>query len=54
MYGDATAIARIAELAGRDQLAQEYRDKAARLKQLVQSQFWDQEAKFFKTRPRSP
>ncbi|MEE8450684.1 MAG: glycosyl hydrolase family 65 protein, partial [Thermoguttaceae bacterium] len=54
MYGDATAIARIAEMAGRNDLVREYRDKAARLKQLVQTRLWDDDAKFFKTRPRSP
>ena len=54
MYGDATAIARIAELAGREPLAEQFRQKAATLKHLVQTQFWDDEAQFFKTLPRSP
>ena len=54
MFGDATAIARIAEMAGRDDLVRQYRDKAARLKELVQTRLWDDKAKFFKTRPRSP
>ncbi len=53
MFGDATAIARIAELAGRKELAVEYRAKAERLRQLVETKLWDPEAKFFKTLQRS-
>lgn len=52
MYGDAVAIARIAEMAGRDALMLEYLKKAARLRKLVQEKLWDAEAKFFKTLPR--
>ena len=51
MYGDAVAISRIAELAGRKGLAAEYREKAAEIKRLVQARLWDGEAKFFKTLP---
>jgi hypothetical protein len=51
MYGDAIAIARIAELAGRPGLAGTYRDKAARIRAMVQAALWDPEATFFKTRP---
>ncbi|MBE3070218.1 MAG: hypothetical protein IMZ66_08265, partial [Planctomycetes bacterium] len=36
MYGDAVAIAKIADLAGRGDLAAAYREKALRLKRLVQ------------------
>ena len=50
MYGDAVAIARIAELAGRPELAVEYAHKAAELKDRVQSMLWDPQAHFFKTR----
>ncbi|MEI7899461.1 MAG: glycosyl hydrolase family 65 protein [bacterium] len=53
MFGDAAAIARIAELAGRKEVAAEYQRKADRLKQLVQTKLWDPAAKFFKTLPRS-
>ena len=53
MYGDAVAIARIAELAGRKELAGEYQGKAARLRELVQTKLWDPEATFFKTLQRS-
>jgi predicted GH43/DUF377 family glycosyl hydrolase len=52
MYGDAVAIARIAELAGKADLAAQYREKAARIKRLVQERLWDPEAQFFKVLPR--
>jgi len=48
MYGDALAIARIAERAGQEQLADRFRAKAAELKQLVQDKLWDPQAQFFK------
>jgi len=51
MYGDAVAIAKIADMAGRSELATEYRAKAARLKELVETKLWDPQAKFFKTLP---
>ena len=51
-YGDAVAIARIADLAGRRDLAETYRQKAAQLKTLVQARLWDEQAQFFKTLPR--
>jgi hypothetical protein len=35
LYGDALAIAHLADLAGQDDVAREYRAKAAKLKQLV-------------------
>ena len=54
MFGDATAIARIAKLAGRQDVAAEYQRKADQLKQLVQTKLWDPEARFFKTLPQSP
>jgi hypothetical protein len=53
MFGDATAIARIAGLAGRKDVAATYQRKAEQLKQLVQTKLWDPEAKFFKTLQRS-
>ncbi len=52
MYGDGMAISRIAELAGRKDLARTYREKAAKIKRLVQSKLWDEKAQFFKTLPR--
>ena len=51
-YGDALAIARIAERAGRSELAQTYRGKAVALKHLVQTKLWDREAQFYKVLPR--
>ncbi|MCW5977431.1 MAG: hypothetical protein KIT09_05110 [Bryobacteraceae bacterium] len=52
MYGDAVAIAKIAELAGKKELAEEYRSKAARIRQLVLSKLWNDGAQFFQTRKR--
>jgi hypothetical protein len=49
MYGNAKAIAAIAALAGRDPLAREYGQKAARLKDLVQRKLWNTGAAFFQT-----
>jgi len=51
LYGDAVAIARIADLAGRPDLARAYRARASRLKGLVQRHLWDAEGAFFKTLP---
>lgn len=52
MYGDAAAISRIAALAERGDVAEQFRQKAAKIKSLVQTKLWDDEAKFFKTLPR--
>ncbi|KPK77384.1 MAG: hypothetical protein AMJ79_03400 [Phycisphaerae bacterium SM23_30] len=52
MYGDAIAISRIAALAGKEDVAQRFRQKAAEIKTLIQTKLWDDEAKFFKTLPR--
>jgi predicted GH43/DUF377 family glycosyl hydrolase len=51
MYGDAIAIARIADLAGKPDVATRFRDKAAQLKSAVQAKLWDAQAQFFKTSP---
>jgi hypothetical protein len=51
LYGDAVAIARLAALAGRGDVATAFAQKAARLKRLVQERLWDADARFFKTRP---
>jgi hypothetical protein len=50
MYANALAIAKVAEMAGRGELAAEYAQKASRLKSLVHELLWDKEAKFFKVR----
>ena len=52
LYGDAVAIARIAERAGQGQLADRFQAKAAELKRLVQEKLWDPQAQFFKVLPR--
>ncbi len=49
-FGDALGIARIAEMAGETEVAQTYRAKAEKLKQLVQSQLWNSEQEFFEVR----
>jgi len=49
MYGNAVAIAAIAGIAGREAVAREYRQKAAGLKELVQSRLWNPAARFFET-----
>jgi hypothetical protein len=51
-YGDAQAIARIAERAGQMDVARAWRAKGAALKQLVEQKLWDPEARFFKVLPR--
>ena len=51
-YGDALAIARLADLAGQPATSEEFRHRAAELKQLVQSKLWDADAQFFKVLPR--
>ena len=50
MYGNAKAIAAIAEMADKPELASEYRSKAARLKELTQQRLWNGGAAFFETR----
>ncbi len=52
LYGDAVALAKIATLAGREDVAKKYRERAERIKTLVQSKLWDRDAQFFKTLPR--
>ena len=53
MYGDAMAIAKIAEIAGKKELVVNYNTKAEKIKKLVQTKLWDEKAKFFKTLGRS-
>ncbi|SPF54122.1 conserved hypothetical protein [Candidatus Sulfopaludibacter sp. SbA4] len=53
MYGNAKAIAAIAEMAGRRAVAADYRAKAARLKDLLQQHLWNRDARFFETRRES-
>jgi len=51
-FGDAAAIAKIARLAGRADMASAFANKAAGLKSLVQEKLWDKDSQFFKTLPR--
>ncbi len=51
-YGDAIAIARIAEAAGQPDIAAAHLAKAEAIKRLVQERLWDDDAKFFKVVPR--
>lgn len=50
MFGNARAIAAIARLAGRVELAQEFDAKAAEVKRLTQEKLWNPSDKFFEVR----
>lgn len=52
MYGNALAIARIAERAGQKDVAERFRATAVELKRLVQERLWNPEARFFEVVPR--
>lgn len=52
MYGDALAIAELAELAGDSGCAARFRTRAADIRRLTQQFLWDPEARFFKVLPR--
>jgi hypothetical protein len=52
MYGDAVAIARIAALAGQQDVVKDFVTKAKQTKALVQTKLWDRDAEFFKVLPR--
>jgi len=52
MYGDALAIARMAERFGQKDAADRFRAKAAEIKRLTQEKLWDPAAQFFKVLPR--
>jgi predicted GH43/DUF377 family glycosyl hydrolase len=54
MYGDALALARIAQRLGRPALAASFRDKATEIRRLAQEKLWDPQAQFFKVLPRGP
>ncbi len=49
MYGDAKAIAAMAADCGNSKLELEYEKKAAKIKNLVQTQLWSKEQHFFET-----
>jgi hypothetical protein len=50
MFGNATAIAAIARLAGREDLAKQFDAKAAAIRRETLAALWDADAKFFKVR----
>lgn len=47
MWADAVAISKIAKLAGEDELADKFEDKAKMLKEKMQELLWDSKRKFF-------
>jgi hypothetical protein len=49
MYGDALAISKIAEKAGQTQVAQTYRDKADRLRAVIEKRLWNSQDQFYET-----
>ena len=50
MYGNAMAIAKIAEMSGDRETNKVFTDKANHLKTLILNQLWDKESNFFKVR----
>jgi hypothetical protein len=53
MYGDARAIAAIAQKAGKQDIQDQYTAKAETIRKLVLQNLWDPKDQFFKTLPRS-
>jgi hypothetical protein len=53
MFGEAQAITKIADLAGRQDLAATFAQQAERLRGLVLAELWDDQARFFKVRHRA-
>lgn len=52
MYSDALAISRIADLARQPDVADTYRDKASRLRTLIEDRLWNPNDHFYETVPR--
>jgi hypothetical protein len=50
MYGNAMAIAKAAEMAGKNDIAKVFWNKASRIKSLLQELMWDSKMQFFKAR----
>lgn len=50
MYANMLAISKIVALAGREGVAREYAQKAAKLRSLMHELMWDEQAEFFKVR----
>lgn len=53
MYADATAISRIAEMAGQAKVASEYKAKAAEVRALINTRLWNPTDKFYETLPQN-
>jgi hypothetical protein len=53
MYGDAMAIAKVAERLGQKEVADRFRSKAQQIKRLTEEKLWDPVAQFFKVLPRN-
>lgn len=49
MYSEAVAIAKIAELAGKTNIAEQYRQKARTIKEAVENKMWNKTDSFFET-----
>ena len=52
MFGDAVAIAKMADHLGRTEIADRFRAKAEEIKRLTQERLWDHVGRFFKVLPR--
>ena len=52
MYGEAMAIAKIAELEGEKGTVERFRAEAKRIKKALEQKLWDEQAQFFKVAPR--
>jgi len=52
MFGEAMAIARIATLAGNEEIAERFFAKAEQRRDLINNNLWDAEAQFYKVAPR--
>lgn len=50
MYANAIAISKIAAMAGKNDIAAEYARQASKIKSLIQTLLWDEDAKFFEVR----
>ncbi len=52
LYGDARAIAAIARLAGKEDVARRFDARAEVIRRLTEQELWDPAASFYKTKPR--
>jgi len=52
MYADAMALSTMAEMLGLPDEAKSYSEKASKIKELINTKLWDEEARFYKVIPR--